>query len=124
MGFNIKVLKFLADRYVVNILFAADVAGTYMFYEKDVYDRIHGSGKMDEFLFDMLQVDVQDYVYDMYRKFYVRPSKETNKVILEYCKDKLINKYRIKMNENGIGYIIGGMINQNKSIIHWIVNRK
>lgn len=89
MGFNIVLLKLLCDRYVIPKLVSVKVQGKVMYLTKDDYKRMSIYKPSDEFIFELSKVKVGDHVLSLFKKFYVRPSKKTYKVIVKYCKDRL-----------------------------------
>jgi len=124
LGINEKGFKMLCDLYVINKLACIKLDDRYLYYEKVNYNKLHEFSHKDDFLFDLYQTNVLDYVYDMYRKFYVRPSKEMTDLLLCYCHEEIKKKYKLHIKNDGVGGIITSLGQNTKSILNWLVSKK
>ena len=60
----------------------------------------------------------------MYRKFYIRPGKETTELLLEYCQSKIKKKYKLHIKNDELGGIVTSLTQNTKTILNWLVSKK
>ena len=124
MGLSERGLKYMCDYFIVSKLSCIKIDNKYLYYEKENYDRLHEFTHKDDFLFDLYQTNVLDYVYDMYRKFYIRPGKETTELLLEYCQSQIKKKYKLHIKNDELGGIVTALTQNTKTILNWLVSKK
>ena len=124
MGLDKYILKVLCDRFVVDKLSCVKLDGKYLYYEKVNYESLHTFKHKDDSIFDLYQTNVVDYVYDMYRKFRIRPGKDTTKMLVEYCQNELKDKHKLRVKNDKLGGIITSMTNGSKTIVNWLSTKK
>ena len=123
MGLNLRVLKFLCDRFVISKLVSVKVQGEVMYFTKKDYERLSQSKHKDSFLFELSGVKIGDKVLDLFLKFYLRPSKKVYKDIVTYCKKELDKEMLMVIFHNDILVVMESLRGQTSTLLGSILKR-
>lgn len=123
MGLNLRVLKFLCDRFVISKLISVKVQGEVMYFTKKDYERLSQSTHKDSFLFELSSIKIGDKVLDLFLKFYLRPSKKVYKDIVTYCKEELDKEMLMVIFHNDILVVMESLKTQTSSLLGSILKR-
>jgi len=124
MGLSERGLKYMCDYFIVSKLSCIKIDNKYLYYEKENYDRLHEFTHKDDFLFDLYQTNVLDYVYGMLVNVCVRGGKETTEVVLGYGQSQIKKKYKLHIKNDEVGSIVTSLTQNTKTILNWLVSKK
>jgi len=124
MELNLRVLKFLCDRFIIPKLVAVKVQGKVMYFTKEQYQKLSEHTHRDTFLFDLSKVKIGDMLLDLFQKFYLRPSKSTYRKVLKYCQDELEKEILMVIFHNNIQVVMETLNGSTSSVLGSLLKRR